>query len=180
MIERLLESWLTSISEREFDIPFRWLLEQLGFIPFGRKTTHGPMELGKDVVAQESETGLIHFFQVKAGDATPGDWRDMQTQLLQLVEVDYLHPNYKPGDPYKPVWVVTGEMRETVRTSLGLKNADYRRREMPEVEVWEQNDLIERFKKTLFDVPMADELFLIDFIRLWSRARDYLTDEGVS
>lgn len=93
MLKRLIENWLINISEREFDIPFRLLLEALGHVAIGHTTIHGAMELGKDIVSRHPEGELFYFFQLKAGDITPSDWSEMQRQLLQMVTVPYVHPN---------------------------------------------------------------------------------------
>jgi hypothetical protein len=177
MLKRLIENWLTNISEREFDIPFRLLLEAEGHISVGHSTKHGPMELGKDIVSWHPSEDKFFFFQLKAGNATLSDWNDMERQIRQLVEVPYTHPNYAIGSPYQPVWVCTGQLSETVKLSLGRKNDEHRMIEKPPIEVWERNILIDKFVDTFFDVVFAYDYFLVDFLRVWSHARDYLTDE---
>lgn len=177
MLKRLIENWLINISEREFDIPFRLLLEALGHVAVGHATIHGAMELGKDIVSWHSEEELFYFFQLKAGDITPSDWSDMQRQLLQMVTVPYVHPNYQVGDPYQPIWVCTGQLHETVRLSMGLMNQEFAQNGKPQVQVWERNDLIERYHDTFYEVVFTDPALTIDFIRLWSHAHDFMTDE---
>jgi len=178
MLKRLIENWLTSLSERkDLDIPFRLLLEAEGHVAIGHSTVHGPMELGKDIVSEKPSEDLFYFFQTKTGDAKPSDWADMERQIMQMVEVPYAHPNFSIGDPYKPVWVCTGQLSETVRTSLGLRNEAYRKSDRPTVEVWDRNTLIDKFHSAFFDMLFADESFVIDFLRLWSHLADYMSDE---
>lgn len=178
MLKRLIENWLTSLSERkDFDIPFRLLLEAEGHVAVGHRTVHGLAELGKDIVSFHPTQGLFYFFQLKTGDTNLSDWNEMERQIRQMVEVPYVHPNYAPGDPYKPVWVCTGQLRESVRMSLGLKNEEHCRIGKPPIEVWERNDLIEKYHMAFFDVLFADEYFVVDFLRLWSHAGDYMSDE---
>src|SRR6266516_5404847 len=79
MIERLIENWLTNLSERKnLDIPFRLLLEAEGHRVNGHRTIHGPMELGKDVVSWYPCEQRYYFFQLKSGDVTQNDWLEME------------------------------------------------------------------------------------------------------
>ena len=177
MLKRLIDIWLASLSEREFDIPFRLLLEAEGHVAIGHSTIHGLAELGKDIVSQKPTEGLFYFFQTKAGDANPSDWNEMERQIRQMVEVPYVHPNYSVGDPYKPVWVCTGQLSETVRLSLGLENTHYRAEGKPTIDVWDRNVLIEKFGTAFFDLLIADESLAIDYLGLWSHITDYMSDE---
>lgn len=177
MLKRLIENWLINISEREFDIPFRLLLEALGHVAIGHTTIHGAMELGKDIVSRHPEGELFYFFQLKAGDITPSDWSEMQRQLLQMVTVPYVHPNYQIGNPYQPIWVCTGQLHETVRLNVGLMNQEFAQNGKPQVQVWDRNDLIERYHDTFYEVVFTDPALTIDFIRLWSHTHDFMSDE---
>ncbi|TEU15134.1 MAG: hypothetical protein E3J21_14000 [Anaerolineales bacterium] len=177
MLKRLIENWLTSLSERDLDIPFRLLLEAEGHVAVGHRTVHGLAELGKDIVSWHPTQGLVYFFQLKTGDAKPSDWNEMERQIRQMVEVPYVHPNYTVEAPYQPVWVCTGQLSESVRLSLGLKNKEHQRIGKPPIQVWERNCLIEKYHSAFFDVLFADEYFVVDFLRLWSHASNYMSDE---
>jgi len=178
VIERVLENWLTSLKERgQFDVCFRALLLASGYQPLGRKATHGPMERGKDIAAWHPKQRKLFLFQLKTGDIRDTDWNSMHTQLQQLVLVPFDHPNYTVGDPYKPVWVCTGEMTPAVQNSLSRQNADYRHQEKPEVEVWEQGKLIALFRDSLFAVQVLEVDVAIDHIRMWSHLTDYTKNE---
>jgi len=178
MLKRLIDIWLTDLSERkDLDIPFRLLLEAEDHVAIGHSTVHGPMEFGKDIVSEKPPENLFYFFQTKTGDAKPSDWADMERQIMQMVEVPYAHPNYTIGEPYRPVWVCTGQLSETVRTSLGLQNEAYRKSGKPTVEVWDRNKLVEKFHSAFFDLLFADEAFVVDYLRLWSHLSDYMSDE---
>lgn len=178
MIERLIENWLTNLSERkDLDIPFRLLLEAEGHLVNGHHTIHGPMELGKDVVSWSPSQQRYCFFQLKAGNATQNDWVEMERQMLLMAEVPYVHPNYQPGDPYQPVWVCTGQLHESVRFALGLKNTEARRLQKPAIEVWDRSILVEKFRYAFFNLLFVDDPFAVDFIKRWSQASEYLADE---
>jgi hypothetical protein len=178
MIERLIENWLTNLSERkDLDIPFRLLLATEGHRVNGYRTIHGPMELGKDIVSWYPHEKRYYFFQLKSGDATQNDWVEMERQLLLMIEVPYIHPNYQPGDPYQPVWVCTGQLHETVRIALGLKNDEARRHGKPGIEVWDRSMLVKKFQDTFFNLLFVDDPFAVDFLKRWSQASEYLADE---
>jgi hypothetical protein len=174
---RLIENWLTSVSERELDIPFRLLLEAEGHQVIGYRTVHGMLELGKDIVSYHSADEIYYFFQLKQGDIRLSDWNEMERQLRQMIETPYVHPNYSFGDPFKPVWVCTGQLDESVRATLGLENEKNRQQGKPTIEVWDRNVLINKYYEAFFDILFVDELFVVDFIRTWSRARSYQLDE---
>ncbi len=179
MIERLIENWLTNLSERKnLDIPFRLLLEAEGHRVNGHRTIHGPLELGKDIISWHPREQRYYFFQLKSGDATQNDWVEMERQMLLMVEVPYVHPNYHPGDPYQPVWVCTGQLQESVRIALGLKNNEAHRQGKPTIEVWERSTLVKKFRDAFFDLPFVDDPFAVDFLKRWSQASEYLADEG--
>ncbi len=178
MIERLIENWLTNLSERKnLDIPFRLLLEAEGHRVNGHRTIHGPMELGKDVVSWYPCEQRYYFFQLKSGDVTQNDWLEMERQMLLMAEVPYVHPNYQPGDPYQSVWVCTGQLHETVRIGLGLKNDEARRQGKPTIEVWDRSTLVKKFRDAFFHLLFVDDPFAVDFLKRWSQALEYLADE---
>jgi hypothetical protein len=178
MIERLIENWLINLSERKnLDIPFRLLLEAEGHRVNGHHTIHGPMELGKDVVSWYPCERRYYFFQLKSGDATQNDWLEMERQMLLMAEVPYVHPNYQPGDPYQSVWVCTGQLHETVRIGLGLKNDEARRQRRPTIEVWDRSTLVKKFRDAFFHLLFVDDPFAVDFLKRWSQASEYLADE---
>ena len=178
LLERMLESWLTSLRERgQLDVSFRALLQTAGFEPLGRKTTHGPLEFGKDVAAWKPSERVLYLFQLKAGDVAPSDWSDMQTQLQQLVLVPYDHPNYAVGDPFVPVWVCSGEMTPTVKAMLAQQNEAYRKEGRAAVLVWERPKLISMFREHLFAVHAIDVRSAIEHIRIWTRLTSYDADK---
>jgi len=46
-------------------------------VPVGTRTTHGPIEYGKDVVAWHPRQRVLYLFQLKAGDIKRADWPDL-------------------------------------------------------------------------------------------------------
>ena len=55
MLANVVESYLDSLEEREFDAPFMALLRALGF--WDIHLLHGPFEFGKDLIAKGNHEG---------------------------------------------------------------------------------------------------------------------------
>lgn len=65
MIERVVENWLTSITERGYQIPFTQILTLEGHkVLYVSK--HGQMEQGKDIITVDAQ-GHPCAFQLKSG-----------------------------------------------------------------------------------------------------------------
>ena len=88
LIERIVENWLTSASERTFQIPFCQLLsakgEKLLYI-----ATHGQFEKGKDVIT-ELPDGTLRAYQMKGGDIKLAQWREIAVASIRLIGDDLL------------------------------------------------------------------------------------------
>src|SRR6266481_6388018 len=63
VVERLIESWLDSQTERRYQPAIIQLLVSEGWSVL-HNTRHSPIELGKDVIARDPG-GLLHCFQLK-------------------------------------------------------------------------------------------------------------------
>lgn len=85
MLERVVENWLASVSEKTFELPLSQLLSLDGYTIIHIARPHGPMEQGKDILALTPE-GQPCAFQVKARDLTLKDWRDPDQPLKGQVE----------------------------------------------------------------------------------------------
>ena len=66
MIERVVENWLTRVSERQYQFPFCQVLVSKGFRVL-HLSSHGPQEQGKDIIAVDAN-GQPVCFQLKTGD----------------------------------------------------------------------------------------------------------------
>ena len=176
MLGNVLASWLTSLRERgEFEICFRSLLRAQGYVSVGIRTTHGPIEYGKDVAAWHPRKRSLYLFQLKAGDVARADWPQIATQLYELAAVPYNHPNYVLSAPRKPVLVCTGQVNDTVQEAIARQNQD------PAVgrtvEIWDREILVAAFRDHLFSIHALSDAVAIDHIRMWSHISNYGKDE---
>jgi len=110
MLANVVGSYLDSLEEREFDIPFMALLRALGFSDI--HLLHGPFEFGKDFIARGNYEGhLSQFaFQTKAGDIGLSDWNACRGQIDNLRTNSLAHPNFDRQLPRQAVFVTTGRL----------------------------------------------------------------------
>ncbi len=118
MIEKLLENWLDSASERSYQAVFVQMLSAQGYRVV-HSTRHTAMEFGKDVLAV-SPDGQGCAYQLKG---TPGgrlglrEFRsDIQDQLVQLMSMAIVFPGFPEG-PHKSFLVNNGYFQEEVQRS---------------------------------------------------------------
>ncbi len=152
IVERLIESWLDSQSERRYQPAFIQLLISEGWNVL-HNTRHSPIEFGKDVIARNPD-GLLHCFQLKGNPAsrlTKTQAQGILDQVRELVEVPLTAIiKIKAGEKYKAVLVTNGEVDEEARLLL---KAVGDRAGMPtaaasEFEIWSRGTLIDRFNKS--------------------------------
>lgn len=115
MIEKLLENWLDSASERSYQAVFVQILSAQGYRVM-HSTRHTALEFGKDVIAVDPE-GVWCAYQLKG---TPGgklgltEFRsDIQFQLLQLMSQPIVFPGCR-GEVHRSYLVNNGEYQEEV------------------------------------------------------------------
>lgn len=85
MLGRVIENWLTSINERQYQLPFCQVLAAEGETIL-YVSAHGPFEKGKDVITRTT-AGEIRAYQLKAGDIALSDWRQIHGEVVNLVEL---------------------------------------------------------------------------------------------
>ena len=105
-LDDVLAGYLGTVSEREFDAAFSGCLRSLGYddIHF----LHGALEFGKDFIAKRDSQQWA--FQTKAGDINLGAWRQIRSQVEEMVWNDIAHPNFDSGAVRRPVLVTTGRL----------------------------------------------------------------------
>jgi restriction endonuclease len=116
MLRNVLEDYLNSINERDFDYPLSSLLQGMGFhdIHF----THGAVEFGKDFIAKRVEDGTEYQYaiQSKKGDIGQGLWRnEIRGQLEEAISSDLSHPQFNTSLPRKVILVTTGRLSGNAR-----------------------------------------------------------------
>lgn len=100
LLGRVIENWLTSVNERQYQLPFCQALaaggETILYV-----SSHGPYEKGKDIITRTSD-GEIRAYQLKAGDIGLSDWREIHGEIVNLVELPIELPGEEPITEFVP------------------------------------------------------------------------------
>ena len=124
MIERLVEDWLASATERSFQTPFCHTLTNKGMTVL-HLTRHGEMEIGKDVIAVDRQ-GTPHAYQLKTPSGpriTMSEWRkDIAAQVFDLVTTAVIHPSLPETQPHRSFLVTNKGIDESVMRAIADLN----------------------------------------------------------
>ncbi len=147
MLERIVENWLTSLNERQYQIPFCQLLQAEGerviYI-----STHGQAELGTDVLTL-TKTGKPRAYQLKRGDIALADWRKNEGEIVQLVEYDPSNPALTRSVRSHDSFLVTnGVLRDPVLGAIARRNTTWKKRRLGPLRTINRDDLVSRFVKS--------------------------------
>lgn len=128
MIEKLLEDWLDSASERSYQASFVQMLSGQGYIVL-HSTRHCALEFGKDVLAIAPD-GVPCAYQLKGkpgGRLGLKEFRaDIQPQLVQLMAQPIIFPGLPEGITHRSYLVSNGYFEEEViRAVDDLNRAPY-------------------------------------------------------
>lgn len=128
MIEKLLEDWLDSASERSYQPSFVQMLSGQGYRVL-HSTRHCALEFGKDVFAIAPD-GVPCAYQLKGkpgGRLGLKEYRaDIQPQLVQLMSQPIIFPGLPEGVPHRSYLVSNGYFEEEViRAVDDLNRASY-------------------------------------------------------
>lgn len=131
MIARVIENWLDSATEKEFQIPFCHVLTREGKTVI-HMTRHCSMEMGKDIIAIEPD-GTPCAYQLKdVGGAklSKDEWRNLIPQMNELVLQSIEHPSVRTGKHHKSFLVINGELDEEAAAAIrqynqGLQNRGF-------------------------------------------------------
>ena len=132
MLERLVENWLDSASERSYQRCFCQMLTGQGF-HIVHNTRHTPQEYGKDVIALSPDGRLVGY-QLKGnpgGTLTPTQFDEIRGQLEQLATLALGIPGYEGRVPDACYLVTNGEISELVSQQIQLLNASLVARRHP-------------------------------------------------
>lgn len=120
LLERVIENWLTSVNERQYQLPFCQVLAARGetilYI-----SSHGPFEKGKDVITSTAD-GAIHAYQMKKGDIGLREWRDIQGEVENLIELAIEISGRAPVTEFVPYLVTNGEFTDPVIEQIRVAN----------------------------------------------------------
>lgn len=123
MIEKLLENWLDSASERSYQAVFVQMLSAQGYRVV-HSTRHTALEYGKDVLAIAPD-GNGCAYQLKGHPAgrlgLEQFRRDIQPQLLQLISQAVVFPGF-PTMPHRVYLVSNGYFEEEVQRAVDDMN----------------------------------------------------------
>jgi hypothetical protein len=110
MLRNVLEDYLNSINERDFDYPLTSLLQAMGF--YDIHFTHGNTEIGKDFIAKLNEQGVIYQYaiQSKKGNINQSELERIQNQLLLAIISGLSHPQFDRELPRRVILVTTGRL----------------------------------------------------------------------
>jgi hypothetical protein len=145
VIERVVENWLTSANERQYQIPFCQLLAAEGETIL-HISTHGQLEQGKDVISR-TPNGTINAYQLKGGNLTLSDWRKYQPEVHELVVFDIEHPSVGRRQSHKSFLVTNGRVAETVINAIQSSNRVWSRMKAKPLTLVAGNELAKRFVK---------------------------------
>jgi hypothetical protein len=121
VLERLVESWLDSASERSYQAPFCQMLAAEGHVVV-HSARHSPLEFGKDIISIDPE-GVPCAFQLKGNPGarlTLHQLREIKGQLLELVTQPIVHPGVPKNQQHRCFLVTNGETEEEVQRSLTI------------------------------------------------------------
>jgi hypothetical protein len=128
VIEKLLENWLDSASERSYQAVFVQMLSAQRYRVV-HSTRHAALEYGKDILAISPE-GKGCAYQLKGnpgGKLGLAEFRnDIQPQLVQLMTQRIVFPGF-PTAPHKAYLVTNGYFEEEVQRAVDdLNRGGYR------------------------------------------------------
>lgn len=143
MLRNVLEDYLSSIVERDFDYPLSSLLQAMGF--YDIHFTHGSVEFGKDFIAKKVENGIEYQYaiQSKKGNISQSIWRnEIKGQLEEAILSDLSHPQFNTILPRKAVLVTTGRLSGNARlVSQEFKTKLETNNQIQELIFWEKEQL---------------------------------------
>lgn len=176
MLDAVLDDFLSSVTEREFDAPLVALLRAHGYQDV--HLVHGQFEFGKDVIAKLDVDGVSkqYVFQSKAGDIGLPQWNGMYGQIEMLRLNELSHPAFDATLPRIPILVTTGRLIGGGPVAV----QEYQRRlegeEPPAVDVWTKDTLLEMLRSAP-DVGLVADAALLGVLA--SVGSDTATDFGL-
>lgn len=143
MIERVVENWLTSANERQYQLPFCQLLASEGetIVYISR---HGQREQGKDIITRGRHGG-VRAYQLKQGHLSLADWRTYKGELDELVRYPPSHPSVISRKVHAPFLVTNGTVSDPVLDALKSANRDWARNRSGPLKLVEGPELVSRF-----------------------------------
>ena len=158
MHERLVEDWLDSANERSYQAPFCQMLSAQGH-RIVHSSRHGAMELGKDIITVDAD-GTPCAFQLKGnpgGRLTLSEFRQIEAQLLDLVNLPLEHPGI-PSGPHRSFLVTNGLVEEETIAAINALNRGLERYGFPDRKllIIQRGDLLDMAKNLGYSLWPAE------------------------
>lgn len=145
MLRDVVGSFLSSLTEREFDAPLLAMLGRRGFTDI--HFIHGSFEFGKDVIAKYTcpETRQVsqYVIQSKSGDIGLSGWREVRPQLEESGYNTRAHPNYDGSLRRVAVLVTTGRLKGAAAIDAQEFKQSVEARGQSTIEFWDYLTLTE-------------------------------------
>lgn len=151
MLDYVIDVYLETVTEREFDLVLLSLLQRRGFIEV--HFTHGGSEFGKDFIAQRVIEGVRYQYciQSKAGDMGQAEWRAVQPQLDEARLNTLSHPSFDESLNRVGVLLTTGRLKGGATLAAQNYAQQAVQRDEPTLEVWDRDEM----RRWLLDDPEA-------------------------
>lgn len=145
MLHVVVENFLKSLSEREFDAPLLAILASQGF--YDIHFIHGGFEFGKDVIAKKlnPETGEARQYaiQSKAGDINLASWREVRPQIEECEYNTRSHPAFDTSLSRVAVLATTGRLKGGAAVDAQEFRGQCQSRGLADFEVWDQQTILD-------------------------------------
>jgi hypothetical protein len=147
VLERLIEGWLDSASERSYQTPFCQILAAEGH-KVVHSTRHAPIEFGKDVITIGPDN-VPCAFQLKGNPGTRmtlAELRNIKPQLLELATQSIVYPGVSSEVNHRCFLVTNGYIDEEVQRSIDDINRELEKNGFgrARIEVWSRGRLLEK------------------------------------
>lgn len=149
MLEKLIENWLDSASERTYQPIFCQMLMNQGYTII-HSTRHMPIEFGKDVIAAAPD-GSVHAYQLKGNPKSRinlTQYREIKPQLHELVHQKIINTAVTTSK-HRSFLVTNGEIDEDVHAAIANENDKNKNDGLPNrrLETIARGQLLEWSKK---------------------------------
>ena len=145
MIERVVENWLTSANERQYQIPFCQVLASEGETVL-YISPHGALEQGKDIVTLGPDK-VPRAYQLKGGDLKLADWQRYKGEIDELVELPISSAIVRSRQYHRPYFVTNGRVADTVLNRIETANKVWKRHNPRPLQAVQGQELLSRFIK---------------------------------
>jgi hypothetical protein len=143
LIDRIVDYWLTSSTERAYQQPFAQVVALLGETVM-HVSSHGVGEQGKDIITRRHD-GTFKAYQLKSGDINKAVWNKIHGEITELIELPIQYPEVPKGQHHTSVLVTNGCITADVRLSVQAMNAGNEARGFPQLQVIERPALSKMF-----------------------------------